>query len=66
MDGSLVIKKKKDKGVIKKSDKVEFDFIDRFIDEMTLKHSELVVKKTFIIKVRNEKMGNIRLPKASN
>jgi hypothetical protein len=56
MDGSLVIKKKKDKGGIKKSDKLEVDFIERFIDEMLLKHSELVEKKTFIIKVRNEKM----------
>ncbi len=66
MDGSLVIKKKKDKGGIKKSDKVEVDFIDRFMEEMLIKHSELIDKKTFIIKVRNEKMGNIRLPKASN
>ena len=60
-----MILKKKEKGGMKKSEKLDEDFVENFISEMLIRHSEIVSKKIFVIKIINEKMGNIRMPEAS-
>ena len=50
---------------MKKSEKLDEDFVENFISEMLIRHSEIVSKKIFVIKIINEKMGNIRMPEAS-
>lgn len=65
MDGTIIIKKKGgQKGGKSNQQQLDDDFVGKFIEEMLINHSDLTARKVFVVKVKNEKMGNISIPKA--